>query len=39
MYFEMKCWSGSDSAYVNMYQTSYNKYGYIHVREVSRLHG
>lgn len=38
MYFEMKCWS-SDTAYVNMYQTSYNKYGYIHVREVSRLHG
>ena len=39
MYFEMKCWSGSDTAYVNMYQTSYFKYGYIHVREVSRLHG
>ena len=39
MYFEMKCWSGSDSAYVNMYQNAYNKYGYIHVREVSRLHG
>ena len=38
LYFEMKVWSGSDTAYVNMYQTSYNKYGYIHVREVSRLH-
>ena len=37
IYFEMRCW-GSDTAYINQYQASYAKYGYIHIKEVSRNH-
>jgi hypothetical protein len=37
IYFEMRCWS-TDTAYINQYQASYAKYGYIHIKEVSRNH-
>ena len=36
-YFEVKVWNNADQYYFNDY-SGYSKYGYIHIKEISRLH-